>query len=177
MQKGQRVEGLLIKNGKVQGGMGKIALLLPLSHDQNRGGERAAPAAWACGPGGSVAVRGVGEKGEGATGSRFPAASRAGVVRGSLATAAGGGGRRRLWRQHCKARRRPGAGEKARGSPGDPIPPLTLGDGGLWTAPHGGGRSSAVMVVAAALESSRRAVRRRCELWWWWVALGPFYRR
>ena len=38
MQKGQRVEGLLIKNGKVQGGPGKIALLLPLSRDQNRGG-------------------------------------------------------------------------------------------------------------------------------------------
>ena len=39
LQKGQRVEGLLIKNGKVQGGPGKIALLLPLSRDQNRGGE------------------------------------------------------------------------------------------------------------------------------------------
>ena len=37
LQKGQRVEGLLIKNGKVQGGTGKIALLLPLSHDQKQG--------------------------------------------------------------------------------------------------------------------------------------------
>src|SRR6185503_341515 len=58
------------------------------------------------GPGGSVAVRGVGEKGEGTTGSRFPAAARAEVPRGSLATAAGGDGRRRQWRRRCKARRR-----------------------------------------------------------------------
>ena len=97
LQKGQRVEGLLIKNGKVQGGPGKIALLLPLSRDQNRGGGEGGAGGLGRRPWGSVSVRGVGEKGEGATGSRFPAAARAGVVRGSLATAAGGGRPRRPW--------------------------------------------------------------------------------
>ena len=43
---------------KCRGGPGKIALLIPLSHDQNRGGGEGG----AGGPGGSVAVRGVGER-------------------------------------------------------------------------------------------------------------------
>ena len=62
LQKDQRVEGLLIKNGKVQGGPGKIALLLPLSRDQNSGGGEGGTGGLGRWPWGSVAVRGVGEK-------------------------------------------------------------------------------------------------------------------
>jgi len=68
LQKGQRVEGLLIKNGKVQGVRAKLPFSFLSPATKTGEGERAAPAAWAGGPGGSVAVRGVGEKGEGATG-------------------------------------------------------------------------------------------------------------
>jgi len=123
---------------------------------------------------GCVGSHGVGEKREGRKRGRSPAAARAEVDHGDSAMVAGGDDRGGAIAELGGGSE---LGGKARGSPGDSIPPLTLGDGGLWTAPHGGGRSSAVMVVAAALESSRRAVRRRCELWWWWVALGPFYRR
>ena len=93
---------------------------------------------------------------------------------------AGGG---RLWpvrRRRCRAWQRLGLGVGARGSLGELIPPLTLGDGGPWAALHGGGRSSTTMVVVAALEARRGGARgRRGSGWWLWssgVLLVPSYR-
>jgi len=85
----------------------------------------------------SLRNREKGEKGEESERVRFPAAARAEVERGRLATRAGG--RRRPWAGVLEARRRSRRGKKARANPRDLIPPLTLGGGGLWTAPHGGG--------------------------------------
>ena len=116
-------------------------------------GERAAPAAWAGSPGGSVVVRGVGEKGEGATGSRFPAAARAEVARGSLATAAGGGDR---GGGATRLDGSPELGEKGGGDLGDSIAPLTLGRGGARRRLRGGRRGSAAMVGGGGVRSSRK---------------------
>ena len=62
LQKGQRVEGLLIKNGKVQGVRAKLPFSFLSPATKTGEGERAVPAARAGGPGGSVAVRGVEER-------------------------------------------------------------------------------------------------------------------
>jgi len=102
---------------------------------QRRRGQRAG-GAWPAALG-LDGARGEREKGEESERSRSPAAARAEVVRGGLATTAGG--RRWPWAGVLKARRRSRRGGKARGDLGDSIPPLTLGGGGLWTAPHGGG--------------------------------------
>ena len=46
LQKGQRVEGLLIKNGKVQGVRAKLPFSFLSPATKTGEGERAAPAAW-----------------------------------------------------------------------------------------------------------------------------------
>ena len=63
------MEGLLIKNGKVQGGTDKIALLLPLSRDQNRGGGEGGAGGPGRRPWGFGGGPRSGGKREGATGS------------------------------------------------------------------------------------------------------------
>jgi len=70
--------------------LGIFALLLPLSRDQNRGGERAASAALAGGPGGFGGGRWEGKKGEGGQEARSPAAARAEADQSGLATRAVG---------------------------------------------------------------------------------------
>ena len=83
------MEGLLIENGKVQGGPGKIALLLPLSHDQNRGGGEGGTGDPVWRPWGFSGGHGEGEKGEGGQEARFPATARVEADRSGLATRAG----------------------------------------------------------------------------------------
>ena len=92
-----------------------------------------------------------GEKGQGGSWGRSPAAARAEAVRGGLATTAGG--RRWPWAGVPEVRRRSRRGGKALGDPVESIPPLTLGSGGLWTALHGGGRQWTEKLAAVALQS------------------------
>ena len=93
-----------------QGVLGIFALLLPLSRDQNRGGERAASAALAGSPWGFGGGRGEGEKGEGGQEARFLATARAEADRSSLATRAGGRRAAALWWRHCGLGRRASGG-------------------------------------------------------------------
>ena len=99
----------------------------------------------------SLRNREEGEKGEESERVRFPAAARAEVERGRLATRANG--RRWPWAGVPEVRRRSRRGGKALGDPVESIPPLTLGSGGLWTALHGGGRQWTEKLAAAALQS------------------------
>ena len=62
LQKGQMMEGLLIKMEKCKGVRAKLPFSFLSPATKTGEGERAASAARSGGPGGSVAVRGVGER-------------------------------------------------------------------------------------------------------------------
>ena len=85
------MEGFLEEKKEGQGVLGKTALLLPLSHGQNRGG--GAGDTWSAALGKRWRPGG-GEKGEGSQVVRFPYLFRAEATCGGGTTAAGGG---RLW--------------------------------------------------------------------------------
>ena len=94
-----------------------------------------------------------------------PAAARAEMARGALATAAGG--------QQVAAvlGRSPGGlvAVKGRGKGreglGEPVPHLDLGRGAVRRSVHGGGRRATEVSVAAALGAREEAVRRWRRLW------------
>ena len=82
--------GLFWKKRKKRGAQGKIALLLPLSRDQNRVGGEGGVGGLVRRPWGSAAAVGRG-KWRGGRGGSFPHLIWADAVRGGLATAASGG--------------------------------------------------------------------------------------
>ena len=85
----------------MDGVLAKMAYLLPLPRNQNRGGRGAAYGGRGWRPWGLGGGQGKGEKGEEEVGVRFPYLARAGVERGRLSAEAGGDGqsyvRRRRW--------------------------------------------------------------------------------
>ena len=83
------------------------------------------------------------EKEQGGTWGRSPAAARVEVARGSLATAAGCGGRPWSWWCPCGAQRRPEAEENEGGGEEAllrPLPWAEVARGGLATKAGGSGR-------------------------------------
>ena len=117
---------------------------------RNRGGVEGVPAAALPAASGHDGAQEEGGEGEGGPWGRFPAAARAKVEQGGLATTAAG--RRRPWAGILEARRRSRRGGEARGDPEGAIPYLGSGWGAAERAGHGGWRRRAELLGAAALE-------------------------
>ena len=132
MQKGQRVEGLLIENGKVQGGPGKIALLLPLSRDQNRGGGEGGVGGQGRRSWGLAAAGRRGERGRAAPGTDSPPQFRRRGPAGRGVTAlAMEGGRAAMGSASRGGQGRVRAGKREREGPSTYLGPwLEQGGGG-----------------------------------------------
>ena len=144
-------EGSLRNNEKGRVFWAKLPILLPSLSPQNRGGGRRAgdgpgPVAWEL-----VGARGVGEKGEGPAGNRFPLLIWAEAVYRGGTKAAGG---RRVGRRHCEARQQLGLGGNVEGGEGILLPPSP------WTGMERGGG------VTVACGGERRSSEWRCCVAW-----------
>ena len=114
-KKGYKGGGSLVNRGKGRGFLWQECHLLPPPSTGNRGMEGAGVGgAWPATLG-HDSGREEGEKEQGGPWGQSPAAARGEVARGSLATAAGGGGRPWSWWCPCGARQRPEAGENEGG--------------------------------------------------------------
>ena len=177
MQKGQRVEGLLIENGKVQGVRAKLPFSFLSPATKTGEWERAASAAWTGGPGG---LRRPGEGGKGAGRRRGPIPlpnfgggdPQGGVRRPWPWRAGGGHGQREQGRPRASAR-----GEKGEGGPGHLPRPLARA-GRQWGRPamgsrRGGGAGLRRWRCCAEEEGARRWR----WLWSWGAARGLFIGR